>query len=123
MHSAVLPDLAVCISSSAVMYNNKGRSITGHEGPQGEYIYSSTLSLTSALEGGEWSTPRPGRFTPGKDLVPIVQEAGWALRPVWTGAGKLAPPTRIRYPDRRARSVVTILTELSRLSSVTNYTI
>jgi hypothetical protein len=32
--------------------------------------------VTSALEGGEWSAPRPGRFTPGKDPVPIVQEAG-----------------------------------------------
>jgi hypothetical protein len=27
---------------------------------------------------GGWSAPRPGRFTPGKDPVPIVQEAGWA---------------------------------------------
>jgi hypothetical protein len=37
------------------------------------------------------STPRPN-FTPGKDLVPIVQEAGWASGPVWTGAENLAPP-------------------------------
>jgi hypothetical protein len=42
-------------------------------------------------------------FTPGKDPVPIVQEAGWALGPVWTGAENLAP-TGIRYPDRPARS-------------------
>jgi len=28
------------------------------------------------------STPRP-LFTPGKDPVPIVQEAGWAAGPVW----------------------------------------
>jgi len=28
--------------------------------------YSSTLSLTSELDGGGWSAPRPGRFTPGK---------------------------------------------------------
>ena len=28
-------------------------------------IYSS-VSLTSALDGGWWLTPRPGRFTPGK---------------------------------------------------------
>jgi hypothetical protein len=27
---------------------------------------------------GGWSAPRPGRFTPGKDPVSIVQEAGWA---------------------------------------------
>ena len=32
------------------------------------------------------------RFTPGKDPVPIVQEAGWAPGPVWTGADNLAPP-------------------------------
>jgi hypothetical protein len=49
---------------------------TGHEGPEGEYRFSSTLSLTSALDGGGWSTPRQGRFTPGNDTVPIVQEAG-----------------------------------------------
>jgi hypothetical protein len=35
---------------------------------------------------GGWSTPRPGRFTPGNNPVPIVQEAGWATGPVWTGA-------------------------------------
>ena len=48
------------------------------------------------------STPRPC-FTPGKDPVPIVQEAGWASGPVWTG-GKSRPPTGIRSPDRPARS-------------------
>jgi hypothetical protein len=36
------------------------------------------------------STPQP-HFTPGKDAVPIVQEAGWAPGPVWT-AENLAPP-------------------------------
>ena len=53
----------------------------------------------------EWGfsvTPRP-HFTPGKDPVPIVQEAGWASGPVWTGAENLAPPG-IRSPDRPARS-------------------
>jgi hypothetical protein len=34
------------------------------------------LSLTSARDGGGWSTPRPGRFTPGKDPVSIVQYNG-----------------------------------------------
>ena len=29
--------------------------------------YSSTLSLTSELDRGGWSAPRPGRFTPGKE--------------------------------------------------------
>ena len=35
------------------------------------------------------STPRP-HFTPGKDQVPILQEAGWPPGPVWTG-GKSRP--------------------------------
>ena len=47
-------------------------------------------------------TPRP-LFTPGKDPVSIVQEAGWALGPVWRGAVTLAP-TGIRSQDRPARS-------------------
>jgi len=35
-------------------------------------------------EGVVSSTPRP-HFTPRKDPVPIVQEAGWVPGPVWTG--------------------------------------
>jgi hypothetical protein len=38
----------------------------GHDGPEEEYRYSSTPSLTSALDGGGRLTPRPGRFTPKK---------------------------------------------------------
>jgi hypothetical protein len=37
--------------------------ITYHERSQGEQRYSCTLSLTSALDVGGWSTPHPGRFT------------------------------------------------------------
>jgi len=40
--------------------------------------------------------------TPGKDPVPIVQEARWAPEPVWTGAENLAP-IGIWSPDRPAR--------------------
>jgi hypothetical protein len=47
--------------------------------------------LDHGARSGEGSAPRPGRFTPGKDPVPIVQEAGWATGPVWTGAENLAP--------------------------------
>jgi hypothetical protein len=35
-----------------------------HEGVLGEWRYSSTHSLTSTLDGGEWSYSRPGHFTP-----------------------------------------------------------
>jgi len=47
------------------------------------------------------STPRP-HLTPGKDPVPILQEAEWAPGPVWTG-GK-SRPHRDSIADRPARS-------------------
>jgi hypothetical protein len=59
--------------------------------------------VSSALEGGGWSASRPGRFTPRKDPLPIIQEAGWAQGPVWTCA-KNRTHTGIRSPDRPASS-------------------
>ena len=50
-------------------------------------------------------TPRP-LFTPGKDPVPIVKEAGWVPGPVWTG-GK-SRPHRDSIPDIPARSFIII---------------
>ena len=55
------------------------------------------------------STSRPN-FTPGKDPVPTLQEAGWAPGPVWTGGKSL--PHRDSIPDHSARSSVAVLTEL-----------
>jgi len=43
------------------------------------------------------SMPRP-HFTPGKNPVPILQEAGWTQWPVWKG-GK-SRPHRDSAPDR-----------------------
>ena len=92
-----------------IKVKGNGHPRTGHEGTEGEQRYSSTLTLTSTLDGGGWSAPRPGRFTPRKDPVPIVQEAVWASGPVWTGAENLAPlpgfypqivrPVSSRYTD------------------------
>ena len=54
----------------------------------------------------------PAASYPGKDPVPIVQEAGWASGPVWTGAENLAPlgfnprtvqPVGSRYTDYATR--------------------
>jgi hypothetical protein len=66
-------------------------------------LYNILLTTFIKLLETGWSAPRPGRFTTGKDLVPIVQEAGWATGPVWTGAENLAQ-TGIRSPDRPVRS-------------------
>jgi len=53
------------------------------------------------------STPGP-HFTPGKDPVPILQEAGWVPGPVWTG-GK-SRPHRDSIPVRSgvAKEFVTV---------------
>jgi hypothetical protein len=59
--------------------------------------------MTTALEGGEGQRHAPAAFYPGKDPVPIVQEAVWDPGPVWTGAENLAP-AGIRSPDRPTRS-------------------
>ena len=57
--------------------------------------------MTAALEGSEWSAARPGRtLPPGKDQVPILQEAGWAPGLVWMG-GK-SRPHRHSGPDEVA---------------------
>ena len=77
----------------------KVHPITGHEDPEGEQMYSSTLPSTSALDGG-WvvnATPRQ-LYHPGKDPVPIVQEAGWAPGQGWTGAENLAHRDSISGP-------------------------
>ena len=47
------------------------------------------------------STPWP-HFNPGKDPVPILQEAIWAPGPVWTG--EKSHSYRDSIPDRPARS-------------------
>ena len=39
--------------------------------------------------GGQRYTP--AAFTPGKNPVPVVQEAGWAPGLVWMGVENLAP--------------------------------
>jgi len=66
--------------------------------------------MTAALEVGEWSAARPGRTLPGKDPVPILQEAGWAPGPVWMG-GK-SRPHGDSTPDLPTRRSVAIPNEL-----------
>jgi hypothetical protein len=67
------------------------------------YVYS-VLDLGTRRGWGVSVTPR-SLSTPGGDPVPIVQEAGWAPGPVWTGAENLAPPGFFfRSPDHPARS-------------------
>ena len=54
-------------SSKLLLHTYCVHTLLGHTGPEGEYKCSYTLSLTSALDEGGWSTSRPGLFTPGKE--------------------------------------------------------
>jgi hypothetical protein len=67
---------------------------TGHVSPNGEQIYSFTISLTYALKGGQCLMPLPGRFTPGEGTQ--YPRTGLDRR------GK-SRPHRDSIPDRPAR--------------------
>jgi len=73
---------------------------TAHRGSRG--IALPFLDHGTRRWWGVGITPRP-LFTPGKEPVPIVQEAGWSPGPIWTDTENLAR-TGIRSPDRPARS-------------------
>jgi len=64
----------------------------------------------SALDGVGGQPHAPPASTPGKDPIPIAQDAGWAPGPVWMG-GK-SRPHRDSIPDRPGGSSVAIPTEL-----------
>ena len=49
---------------------------TGHEGPEGEYIYSSTLSLTLVLDGVGGQCHTPAILPPGKTRCPLYRRLG-----------------------------------------------
>ena len=81
----------------------KGHPRRGHEGPEGEYRYSCTLSLTSALDGVSGQRHAPVALPPGKTRYPLYRRlSGPQGRP--GRARKISPPTGIRSPDRPARS-------------------
>jgi hypothetical protein len=59
-----------------------------HRDPKGEKRYRFSLPLTSALDRGGWSRPRPGHFTAWEYPVPSCT-GGWVgLRAGLDGCGK-----------------------------------
>ena len=63
-----------CIYIYIYIGKGKGHPRTGHEGPDGEQIYSPSFPSTSALDG--WSAPRPGRFAHGETWYPLYRRLG-----------------------------------------------
>ena len=76
---------------------------------RGKQRYSSYLSLTSALVGGGWLTPRPGRFTHGKETrYPLYRRLGGPQcrsGRVW----KISPP--LGFDPRTVQPVASSYTE------------
>jgi hypothetical protein len=81
-----------------------------HEGVLGEWSCISTQSLTSTLDGGEWSSSRPGRFTPRERDPSTHWIGGWmGPRAVLNTAVKRkipSPHRESKNPDLSARSRV-----------------
>ena len=88
------------------MVKSKGKGkfhpIAGHEGPEGEQRYSSTLSLTSSLDG--WvvnATLRP-LYPPERPGTHCI--GGWVgPRAGLNGCGKSRPP--LGFDPRTVRSL------------------
>jgi hypothetical protein len=73
-----------------------------HKGVLGEWRYSYTHSLTSTLDGGEWSASRPGSFTPGKRAPGTPWIGGWVgLRAVLDAVAKRKIPSPRRDSNPR----------------------
>ena len=57
---------------SLMVGKDEAQPVNCREGTDEKYRHRSTLSLTYALEGDEWSTPRPDRMIPGNVTLPTV---------------------------------------------------
>jgi hypothetical protein len=79
-------------------------------------MYSSTHSLTSALDGGEWSASRSGRFTPRERAPGIHWIGGWVgPRTILDTVVKRKIPSPRREPNPRTPIVQPVAQSLYRL--------
>ena len=81
------------------------------------------LILNSALNGGEWSAPRPGPIVPReRALGAHLIGREWAPEPTWVFCGRAISlaPAGTRTPDHPTYSPVTIPTTLSRVPFLYN---
>ena len=86
-----------------VKVKGKVHPITGHEGTEEDYMYNSTLSLTSVLDGVGGQRHTPAALPPGKTRYPLYRRLGGPQGrsgQVW----KMSSPIGNWSPDRPARS-------------------
>jgi hypothetical protein len=74
----------------------KVHPVTVHETPDGKQRITSTLSLTSVLDGGGWLTPSTSSFTPGNRSSTYCTR-GWVGPTTGSGwAQKISPPLQFK---------------------------
>jgi hypothetical protein len=64
--------------------------VNPRKGPEGEQRYSSTLSLTSVVEGVVVQRSAPAALPPGQTRYPLHRRLGGPQGRIWTGAENLA---------------------------------
>jgi hypothetical protein len=82
------------------------------------------LILSLSIDGGEWSVSRPGRFTTGNEpLYPWDKRLGGPQRQsgCFEEEKNCFAPVGIRTPNLPARSLVSMLTTLSRFLKIIFY--
>ena len=77
--------------------------ITDHEAPKAEYGYSSTLSLTPAVDEMGVQRHAPADLPPVKTRYPLYRSLG-GHQDRFGRVRKILPPTGIRSPDSPARN-------------------
>jgi len=95
-----------------------GHPANCHEGT--EVQYSSTVSLASTIDWSRWRKPRPVRFNPGSDPVPIIWKDGTVPVSVWTGVSRrlsefdlrTAQPVTSRYASPPLWYMIYLLTAI-----------
>ena len=104
----MLPILVLCCVVCSIIHYGKGKvhPRKGHEGPEGEYRYSSTFSLTSALDGVRGQRHAPAALPPGKTRYPLYRRLGglrsgqvWKISPASGFDPRTVQPVASRYND------------------------
>jgi hypothetical protein len=85
---------------------------TEHHGVLEEWRYSSTCSLTSVLDVGEWSASRPGRFTPRERPPGSHSIGGWVGS--WAGLDTVVK-RKIPSPHRESNPRIPIVQPVAQL--------
>jgi len=92
---------------------------TGHEGPEGEQVYSSTLPSTLALKGVGGQSQDPAALPPVKNRYPLYRRLG-GLQGRSGRVRKISPPQG--FHPRTVQPLASRYTECDQFYSVLYYT-